>query len=64
MKVAIRPTSSPACSARIFKDLEVGLISLSPIYMSNLPNTQAEVDALEKMMADPKHEVLTFADGD
>jgi len=45
-------------------DLEVGLISLSPIYTSNLPHTKAEVDALMKMMDDPKHEVLTFADGD
>ena len=47
-----------------FKDLEVGLISLTPIYTSNLPKTQAEVEALQKMMVDPKHEVLTFADGD
>ena len=46
------------------KDLEVGLISLTPIYTSNLPKTQAEVDALQKMMADPRHQVLTFADGD
>ena len=64
MKVAIRPTSSPACSARIFKDLEVGLISLTPIYTSNFPITQAEADTLHKVMVDPKQEVLTFADGD
>ena len=46
-----------------FKDLDVGLISLTPIYTSNFPKTQAEVDALRKMMVDPGHEVLTFADG-
>jgi len=45
------------------KDFELGLIGLTPIYKSNLPKTQAETDALKKMMANPDQKVLTFADG-
>jgi len=45
------------------KDFELGLIGLTPIYESNLPKTQAEADALKKMMADPQLKVLTFTDG-
>lgn len=45
------------------KDFELGLIGLTPIYKSNLPKTQAETDALKKMVADPNQKVLTFADG-
>ena len=45
------------------KDFELGLIGLTPIYKSNLPKTQAEAEALKKMMADPELKVLTFADG-
>ena len=44
-------------------DFELGLIGLTPIYKSNLPKTQAEADALKKMMASPDFKVLTFADG-
>ena len=44
-------------------DFELGLISLTPIYKSNLPKTQAEADALNKMMATPDLKVFTFADG-
>lgn len=46
------------------KNVEVGLISLTPIYTSNFPKTQAEVDALNKMTANPKETVLIFGDGD
>jgi hypothetical protein len=45
------------------RDFELGLIGLTPIYNSNLPKTQAEADALRKMMADPEQKVLTFVDG-
>jgi uncharacterized protein DUF3365 len=45
------------------KDFELGLIGLTPISKANLPKTQAEADALKKMMADPELKVLTFADG-
>jgi hypothetical protein len=45
------------------KDFELSLIGLTPIYKSNLPKTQAEADALKKMMANPGQKVLTFADG-
>jgi len=45
------------------KDFELGLIGLTPIYKFNLPKTQAEADALKKMMASPDFKVLTFADG-
>ena len=44
------------------KDFELGLIGLTPISKANLPKTQAEADALKKMMADPELKVLTFAD--
>jgi hypothetical protein len=39
------------------------LIGLTPIYNSNLPKTQAETDALKKMMANSEEKVLTFVDG-
>ena len=45
------------------KDFELGLIGLTPIYKANLPKTEAETNALNKMLADPKTTVLTFADG-
>ena len=45
------------------KDFELSLIGLTPIYKSNLPKTQAETDALKKMLADPSKSVMTFADG-
>jgi hypothetical protein len=44
-------------------DFELGLIGLTPIYKSNLPKTQAEADALKRMIANPELKVLTFADG-
>ena len=46
------------------KNLEVGLVSLTPIYASNFPKTPAEVEALKTMMADPTQTVLTFTDRD
>ncbi len=45
------------------KDFELGLIGLTPIYQSNLPKTQAEVDALKKMVANPEIKELIFEDG-
>lgn len=39
------------------------MIGLTPIYKSNLPKTQAETDALKKMLANPEQKILTFADG-
>ncbi len=45
------------------RSFDLGLIGLTPIYESNLPKTQAEADALKKMMADPDVKVLTFMDG-
>ncbi len=45
------------------KAFDLGLIGLTPIYKANLPKTQAETDALNKMMANPEIKVLTFADG-
>jgi len=47
----------------LVKDVEVGLISLSPLYSSNFPKTEAEVDALKRLVAEPSLKVLTFADG-
>lgn len=43
---------------------EIGLIGLTPVYKSNLPRTRAEAEALERMIADPRQKILTFADGD
>lgn len=45
------------------KDVEVGIISLTPIYSSNFPHTEAEVAALKALMENPKQTVITFADG-
>lgn len=45
------------------KDFELGLIGLTPIYKDNLPKTQAEADALRKLMANPEQKIITFADG-
>ncbi len=45
------------------KEFELGLIGLTPIYKSNLPKTQAETDALKKMMANPDQKIITFMDG-
>ncbi len=45
------------------KSFELGLIGLTPVYKSNLPKTQAEADALNKMTADPEVKILTFMDG-
>ena len=42
------------------KDFELGLIGLTPIYKANLPKTEAEANALKKMLADPKTTVVTF----
>lgn len=42
---------------------DVSLISLKPIYKANLPRTQAEADALSRLMAEKDREVLTFMDG-
>lgn len=44
-------------------DVDVGLISLTPIDPSNLPKTPAEREALTTMLADPTRTVLTFGDG-
>jgi len=45
------------------KEVEVGIISLTPIYSSNFPQTEAEVAALTAMMDNPTQTVITFADG-
>lgn len=45
------------------KGFELGLIGLTPLYQSNLPKTQAEAEALKKMLRDPDLKVVTFADG-
>lgn len=43
---------------------EIGLIGLTPVYKSNLPRTQAEAQALERMVANPQQKLITFEDGD
>jgi len=44
------------------QDLDVRLISLTPINSSNLPKTPAEREALTTMTANPTRTVLTFGD--
>jgi hypothetical protein len=45
------------------KDFELGLIGLTPIYKANLPKTDAETEALKKLVSNPKEQTLTFMDG-
>jgi Protein of unknown function (DUF3365) len=47
----------------LVKDVDVGLVSLTPLYTSNFPKTEAEVSALKQLIADPKQKVVTFTDG-
>ncbi|HXX74604.1 MAG TPA: DUF3365 domain-containing protein [Nitrospiraceae bacterium] len=47
----------------LVKGVDVGLVSLTPLYTSNFPKTEAEAEALKKLLADPKLKVLTFNDG-
>lgn len=47
----------------LVKDVDVGLVSLTPLYSSNFPKTEAEVEALKKLIDNPRLRVLTFTDG-
>jgi hypothetical protein len=47
----------------LIKGVDIGLISLSPLYSANFPKTEAEVEALKRLTADPKQKVLTFGEG-
>lgn len=47
----------------LVKGVDVGLVSLTPLYTSNFPKTETEVEALKKLLADPKLKVVTFNDG-
>ena len=44
-------------------NLEIGLISLTPLYSSNFPRTANELEALKKLMTDPSIDMMTFSDG-
>jgi uncharacterized protein DUF3365 len=48
---------------RDVQDVDIGLISLTPIDPSNLPKTPAEREALTTLVADSKRTILTFGDG-
>ena len=43
-------------------DVDIGLISLTPIDPANLPKTPAEGEALATLMADSNRTILTFGD--
>jgi hypothetical protein len=45
------------------EDFEIGIISLTPIYRTNLPQTQAETEALMKLTTDRSKRIITFVDG-
>jgi Protein of unknown function (DUF3365) len=47
----------------LVKNVDVGLVSLTPLYSVNFPKTEAEVEALQKLMANPNLKVVTFTDG-
>ncbi|MDE3036655.1 MAG: DUF3365 domain-containing protein [Nitrospirota bacterium] len=45
------------------ESFEIGLIGLTPVYKSNLPRTQAEIDALQRLTSDRSQKVISFVDG-
>jgi hypothetical protein len=45
------------------ESFDVSLISLKPVYKSNLPRTQAEADALTQLTSEKDKKVITFLDG-
>ena len=46
------------------ENFEIGLIGLNPLNKANLPKTQAEADALIKLMTNSDARVVSFVDGD
>jgi len=57
------PAQFVKAAAADLESFEVGLIGLTPVYKSNLPRTQAEMDALQRMTAERSRGVVSFADG-
>lgn len=57
------PAQFVKAAAADLDSFEVGLIGLTPVYKSNLPRTQAEMDALQRMTSERNRGVVTFADG-
>jgi hypothetical protein len=57
------PAQFVKAAAADISSFEIGLIGLTPIYKSNLPQTQAEADALQKLATDRQQQILTFVDG-
>lgn len=47
----------------LVKGVDIGLVSLTPLYSGNFPKTEAEVAALKRLMATPALKVVTFKDG-
>jgi len=47
----------------LIRDVDVGLVSLTPLNSAIFPKTEAEVARLKQLMADPDLNVLTFTDG-
>ncbi len=45
------------------KNVDIGLVSLTPLHTSNFPKTEGEVEALRTLTANPSQQVLTFRDG-
>lgn len=48
--------------AAMIKDFDIGIISLTPIYASNFPKTENEVQALKSLAENPKRSMVTFSD--
>src|SRR5918995_1209759 len=48
--------------AAMIKEFEIGLVSLTPIYASNFPKTEAEVAALKSLGERRKSNIITFTD--
>jgi hypothetical protein len=58
------PAQFVKAAADQLNDFEIGLIGLTPVNQGNFPKTQAETDALLRLMKNRERSVTTFVDGD
>lgn len=57
------PAQFVKAAAADLESFEIGLIGLTPVYKSNLPRTQAESDALQRLTLDRSQKIVSFVDG-
>lgn len=58
------PAQFVKAAADQVEQFEVGLIGLNPLNRANLPKTQAETDALMRLVAQTDRRIVSFIDGD